>query len=202
MDQFFRSSLFLFVLLNPFLLSVLLLELLRELPPEQFFRVVIRASLISGAVFSVFAIGGERIFVDVLQVQFESFLVFGGLIFLIVGVRMALRGPDTLRELRGPPQFLAGSVAMPFMIGPATVSASVLAGSRLSIPLAVLSILAALVATTAGLMLLKYAHDAVQKRQQRLVDRYVELVGRVSALFVGSVAVEMLAQGVRAWLDR
>lgn len=202
MDQFFRSSLFLFVLLNPFLLSVFMLELLREQPPGQFFRILLRASLISGVVFSAFAIGGNRIFVDVLQVQFESFLVFGGLIFLIVGVHMALRGPETLRELRGPPQFVAGSVAMPFMIGPATVSASVLAGSKLSGPFAVLAIIAALGATIVGLMILKYVHDAIQKRQQQLVDRYVELVGRVSALFVGSVAVEMLSKGLRTWFDR
>lgn len=202
MSQFLQSTLFLFILLNPFLMSVFLLELLRELPPSDFLRVLLRASVISGAVFALFALGGDAIFVDMFRVRFESFLVFGGVIFLMVGVRMVFGGTEALRQLRGPPEHLAGSIAMPFMIGPGTVSASVLAGNRLEPVWAVLSVAAALLGTIAGLMVLKVVHDVVSRTRATLIERYVEIVGRVSALFVGSVAVEMLMNGVFAWLDR
>ncbi|WP_428263373.1 MarC family protein [Haliangium sp.] len=201
MDEFINASLFLFVLLNPFLMSVMLIDLLRELSRGRFLRVLVRASLISGAVFSAFAVGGERLFDEVLQVEFEAFLVFGGIIFLLVGLRMVTGGTDALRELRGPAEHMEGSVAMPFMIGPGTVSASVLAGSRLSAELSVLAVIAALAATIIGLMILKLVHDAVERTRANLIDRYVEIVGRISALFVGTVAVEMIAKGVRAWLE-
>lgn len=202
MNQFIQSSLFLFILLNPFLMSVFLMGLMDEFPHKTFFRVVLRASLISGAIFAAFAVGGESIFVDVFRVRFESFQVFGGVIFLVVGVRMVFGGTDALRELRGPPEHIAGSIAMPFMIGPGTVSASVLAGTRLDPLLAVLSVFVALVATLAGLMVLKLIHDEVKRTRRHLIERYVEIVGRISALFVGSVAVEMLMQGAFEWLGR
>ena len=202
MSQFIQSSLFLFILLNPFLMSVFLMELMDEFPNKDFFRVVLRASIISGAVFAAFAVGGKAIFVDMFRVRFESFQVFGGVIFLVVGVRMVFGGTDALRDLRGPPEHIAGSIAMPFMIGPGTVSAGVLAGTQLGPVLGILSVAAAMVATLAGLMLLKVIHDEVKRTRRHLIERYVEIVGRISALFVGSVAVEMLMQGIFDWLGR
>lgn len=202
MSKFIQSTLFLFILLNPFLMSVFLLELLREFSPGAFLRVLLRASVIAGAVFALFAVGGDTVFVDVFRVRFESFMVFGGVIFLVVGVRMVFGGTEALRELRGPPEHIAGSIAMPFMIGPGTVSASVLAGTQLEPPWAVLSIATALVGTIIGLMVLKVVHDLVSRTRATLIERYVEVVGRVSALFVGSVAVEMLMKGVFTWLER
>lgn len=202
MSKFIQATLFLFILLNPFLMSVFLLELLREFSPGAFLRVLLRASVIAGAVFALFAVGGDAIFVDVFRVRFESFMVFGGVIFLVVGVRMVFGGTEALRELRGPPEHIAGSIAMPFMIGPGTVSASVLAGTQLEPSWAVLSIATALLGTIIGLMVLKIVHDLVSRTRATLIERYVEVVGRVSALFVGSVAVEMLMKGVFTWLDR
>ena len=88
-----------------------------------------------------------------------------------------------------------------YTVGPGTVSAAVLAGTRLDLPWALLAIACALFATAVGLLLIKLMFDHARERNARLIQRYVEITGRVSAIIVGSVAVEMILQGIEAWLE-
>lgn len=195
------SFLLLFALLNPFLMSVYLLDLITDLPRAVFMRVLARGALVSAVVFSVFAWTGDAIFSDVLHVRFASFQVFGGIIFLAIGVRFVFSGADALRGMRGQPEHIAGSIAMPFMIGPGTVSASVVVGARLPVLEAVLVVFLTLAATVALVGSIKLAHDIVKTHNARLIDRYVEIVGRLSALLIGTFAIEMIFEGVGTWLE-
>jgi small neutral amino acid transporter SnatA (MarC family) len=189
-----------FALLNPFLLSIYLLDLISDLDTATFYRVLIRASLISGSVFCLFALGGEAIFTQYLQVRFASFQLFGGVIFLMIGVRFVFTGVDAIRATRGPPEYLAGSIAMPFLIGPGTVSAAVVIGARHGAVESALVIFGTLALTMTLVVALKVAHDYVKGRNARLIDRYMEVVGRISALLIGTIAIEMIMVGGGSWL--
>jgi small neutral amino acid transporter SnatA (MarC family) len=195
------SFLLLFALLNPFLMSVYLIDLITDLPRAMFVRVLARGALISAAVFALFAWSGDALFSDVLHVRFASFQVFGGLIFLLIGARFVFTGADAMRAMRGQPEHLAGSIAMPFMIGPGTVSASVVVGARLPVADAIGVIVLTLTATVALVAAIKLTHDFLKERNARLIDRYVEIVGRISALLIGTFAVEMIFEGVGTWLQ-
>jgi small neutral amino acid transporter SnatA (MarC family) len=201
LEPHIASFLLLFALLNPFLMSVYLLDLITDLPRALFVRVLARGALVSALVFSVFAWTGDAIFSDVLHVRFASFQVFGGIIFLAIGVRFVFSGADAMRTMRGQPEHIAGSIAMPFMIGPGTVSASVVVGARLPVADAVMVIFATLAATVALVAAIKLAHDYLKERNARVVDRYIEIVGRISALLIGTFAVEMIFEGVGTWLE-
>jgi len=196
----FKHALLLFVLLNPFLLAIYLLNLMRELDLKTFVRVVSTGSFIAAAVFFPFAWVGDRIFTDVLQARFAAFLIFGGIVFLIIGIRFVFEGPHAIEMLSGPPARLASAIAMPFMVGPGTVNAAVLAGSRMQLFSACVAIVGALAATVAILVLLKLLHDWVRGRNASVVERYVSIAGRISALVVGTLAVEMIFQGLEQWL--
>jgi small neutral amino acid transporter SnatA (MarC family) len=200
-EPYVASLLLFLALLNPFMMSVYLMDLITDLPRAVFVRVLTRGALISGTVFALFAWAGDAIFSDVLQVRFASFQVFGGLVFLLIGARLVLTGADALRAMRGQPEHIAGSIAMPFMIGPGTVSASVVVGARLPVPHAIAVIAAALAITVALVAAIKLAHDVLKERNAQLVDRYMEIVGRVSALLTGTFAVDMIFEGVGAWLQ-
>jgi small neutral amino acid transporter SnatA (MarC family) len=195
------SFLLLFALLNPVLMSVYLMDLITDLPRPMFVRVLARGALISAAVFALFAWSGDALFSDVLHVRFASFQVFGGLIFLLIGARFVFTGADAMRAMRGQPEHLAGSIAMPFMIGPGTVSASVVVGARLPVLDAIGVIAITLTATVALVAAIKLTHDFLKERNARLIDRYVEIVGRISALLIGTFAVEMIFEGVGTWLQ-
>ncbi len=200
MHDYLRSFTLLFTILNPFLLSVYLMDLIRDFEARLFLRILVRGSAIAAAVFALFAWGGDSLFTDLFQVHFASFQVFGGVVFAIISLRFILNGAGAIQEIRGPLEHLAGAIAMPFMIGPGTVSASVLIGSRLPLGGAFAVIGATLAATILTLGGLKLTHDFLKDRSSRLVDRYVEVVGRLSALMAGSIAVEMILQGLHTWL--
>jgi small neutral amino acid transporter SnatA (MarC family) len=195
------SFLLLFALLNPFLMSIYLLDLITDLGRGVFVRVLARGALISAVVFSIFAWGGDAIFSEYLKVRFASFQVFGGVIFLLIGIRFVFSGAEAMRGVRGQPEHLAGSVAMPFMIGPGTVSASVVLGAQLPVLDAVLIICLVLALSVLLVTAIKLAHDYVKDVNARLIDRYVEVVGRISALLIGTIAVEMLFEGLGTWLQ-
>lgn len=197
LPDFLAAYSLLFVLLNPFLLSIYLLDLIATLDGPTFARVLARGAIISGTAFCFFALTGEWLFKDVFHVRFASFLVFGGLVFLIIGLRFVFVGRQALTELRGgEPEHIAQSIALPFMIGPGTVSASVLAGVNLKAHEAAMAILCAVGSTVAIVIFLKWLHDHVRRRHERLIRRYIDVVGRISALVIGMFAVEMIFRGI------
>ncbi|NJK27769.1 MAG: MarC family protein [Coleofasciculaceae cyanobacterium SM2_3_26] len=201
MENFIRSATFLFVLLNPFLLSIYLMDLIRDFPMQKFVGVILRGMGISMAVFVVFACLGDAVFTKILGVRFESFLIFGGIIFLIVGIQFFFEGTKAMRGLRGSVGDPAVVVAVPYTIGPGTVSASILAGSRLPLILAVLAIVLTLTVTTVAIILMKSLHDYVSDRNEKIVERYIDIVGRAMALLIGTFAVEMIMQGISAEIE-
>lgn len=198
---FVDSYLLLFVLLNPFLLSIYMLDLIADLDFTTFHRRLIGGTLISFPVFAAFALAGDAIFSRVLQVRFAAFLIFGGVVFLIIGIRYVLVGSQAIRELRGSAEHVSGSIAMPFLIGPGTVSASVLAGSHQSAGFAVLSIAAALASAVLALVIIKQIHDRVRQKYERLVRRYIDIAGRISALVIGTIAMDMILRGIDIWVS-
>lgn len=200
MAEFIQASMLLFILLNPFLMVVYLLDVFEKLPSGTFRRVLLRAGLISFPVFSLFALLGDFLFRDVLQAEFASFQVFGGIIFLLIGLQFVFQGNSAIAALRGESQHIAGAIAMPIMIGPGTIGASILIGKRLSPFNAVLAVGAAVLASVLVIVLLKHLHDYVRERNEKLVDRYIEIVGRAMALVVGTFAVEMIMRGLEGWM--
>ncbi len=198
---FTKSFTLLLMLLNPFLMIIYLIDLVQDLEMRTFSRVLVRAGLISSAIFIVFALLGDVIFSRLLQARFESFQIFGGIVFLIIGVRFVFNGTEAMKGIRGQPEHIAGAIAMPIMIGPATISASILAGNSLSGGMASLAILLAVGLSVLVVIGLKWVHDYVRPRNEGLVERYIEIMGRVTALVVGTFSIEMIMQGLRSWLQ-
>jgi multiple antibiotic resistance protein len=159
----------------------------------------VRAAVISYAVFLVFAWAGESVFEDVLQVRFISFMIFGGVTFLIIGIRMILGVGAPVESLRPRGKEISGAIAMPFIVGPGTITVSVLTGSRMSHVEAALSIGLGLGLAIGAILVLKKTFDYVQNRSELYVARYMDIAGRVTALFTGSFAIELILKGIERW---
>lgn len=201
MDPFTKSFLLLFMLLNPFLLIIYLVDLVQEMEFRDFSRVLNRAGWISSGIFVGFALLGELIFKNLLQAQFASFQIFGGIIFLVIGMQFVFKGPDAIKSMRGKPEHIAGAIAMPIMIGPGTVSASILVGQQLQPLWAIAAILLAVGSVVIIMIGLKKLHDIVRTRNEPLIERYVEVAGRVVALVIGTYSIEMIMQGLSHWMN-
>lgn len=203
MDNVISSAGLLFFLLNPFLMVIYLLDLIEDMTSTEFALALVKGTAISAAVFIVFAWVGDTIFTDVLHARFSAFLIFGGVVFLVIGIRFVFGGASVLRGLRGgSKESAAGSIAMPFMIGPGTVGAAILAGGNIESKwLAAFSIVLALLGTVLSVLALKYLHDFVRARNEKMVERYIDVVGRISALIIGTFSINMILSGLELWLE-
>ncbi|MFH0934573.1 MAG: MarC family protein [Pseudomonadota bacterium] len=202
MIDFIKSAVLLLALLNPFLVIVYLVDLVEKLDRKSFSRVLIQGGLIAVVVFCSFAVVGDFIFSGIVQAEFASFQIFGGVVFLLIGLQFVFRGPAAIEILRGDSKHLAGAIAMPVLIGPGTISASVIIGKRLEVLQACIAIVAAVSISLAIMLALKSLHDYVRPRSEPLVKRYIEIGGRITALYVGTIAVDMIMQGVRTWAGK
>ncbi len=202
MADFFKSSTLLLVLLNPFLIIIYLFDVIQKLDRMHFIKTLIRAALIASAVFCCFTLLGDVIFSRVIQAEFASFQIFGGLVFMLIGFQFVFRGPTAIEILRGESEHLAGAIAMPVFIGPGTISASVVIGERHDPLTACVIVVTSVTIAILLIFLLKELHDYVRPRREPIVQRYIEITGRIAALFVGTIAIEMIMQGVQKWLHK
>ncbi|MGD9202489.1 MAG: MarC family protein [Chitinispirillia bacterium] len=199
MTDLIRSSALLLVLLNPFLLIIYLIDVVQKLDRAQFARVLVRAGIIATAVFWLFAVLGDAVFSDFMQAEFASFQIFGGGLFLLIGLQFVFCGPMAIEVLRSESEYLAGAIAMPILIGPGTISASVIIGKRHDAVPACGAVLSAVVISILLMFGLKALHDFVRPKREPFIQRYIEIAGRIMALIVGTISVEMIMQGIRTW---
>ena len=202
MTDFIRSSALLLMLLNPFLVVVYLIDIMQKLERRAFRHVLFRASIIASIVFCFFAILGDAIFSKFLQLEFASFQIFGGIVFLLIGLQFVFRGPQAIKILRGESEHLIGAIAMPVFIGPGTISASIIIGKRLDPLMGCVGVFSAVIVSVTIILLLKSLHDIVRSKHARLIQRYIEIAGRITALYVGTVSIEMIMHGIIRWVDK
>jgi len=192
----------LLVLLNPFLVIIYLIDVVDKLDRKQFTNVLIRAGLIAVAVFWFFTVLGDAVFSSVIQAEFASFQIFGGVVFLLIGLQFVFRGPTAIEMLRGESENLAGAIAMPILVGPGTISASVIIGKRHAVIPACGVVLIAVLVSIVIMIGLKFLHDFVKPKHEPLIQRYIEIAGRITALFVGTISTEMIMRGVLDWAGK
>jgi len=176
--------------------------MVKELAIKPFAQIVINAGLVASVVYSLFAILGDAIFGDIVQAEFASFQIFGGVILFIIGLQFVFRGPMSMTMLKSKSGYSVGAVAMPVLIGPGTISASLVIGKRHDQLEAIAVIFSSVALAIIVVIVLKSLHDFVLPRNEPLINRYIEITGRISALYVGTVAVEMIMKGLGAWIGK
>lgn len=137
-----------------------------------------------------------------MNVEFASFQIFGGIVFLIIGIQFVFRGPRGIELLRGESEHIAGAIAMPILIGPGTISVSVIVGKRHEPLIACLVLLAAVIVFIAVILLLKGLHDYVKPKNESIIERYIEIAGRITALYIGTVSIDMIIKGILSWIEK
>ena len=91
---------------------------------------------------------------------------------------------------------------MPVFIGPGTISASIVIGKRHDPVTACIIVAVTVLVCAITLAGLKKLHDIVIPRREAIVQRYIEIAGRVTALIVGTIAVDMVMRGIRTWIEK
>lgn len=188
-------------LLNPFALFFYLLPLKEERGLNDFIKITLRASLITFAIYCVFAIFGEWIFTNLLNVDFNSFRIFGGMVLLGSALNSIVWGKRAAVATKGEMNAVATQIALPFMVGAGTITMSILIGRELGNLAAIFSIGSVLAASFAIVVSLALARSSMKAPYKDGLDRTLEIIVRLNGFFVGSIGVDIIIRGFEKLLS-
>ena len=188
------AAILLFLVMDPLGNIPLFLAALRDVHPDRRRRVVIREALIALAVLVAFLFAG-RIILDALQISEPALTAAGGVILLLIALRMIFPTSDrSLREeISGEPFIVP--LGIPYIAGASAFATELLLMSRH--PERWLDwLFALLVAWAATAVILYFASGMSRFLHQNGLIAIERLMGMVLV----TVAMEMLLAGVRLYL--
>jgi len=180
------------VLLNPLALFFYLQPVMRELTKKDFRKVLFKASFISFVIYVFFLYAGEFIFDKVLQINFEAFRMFGGIIFFMYAYMFIIHGKKSLITLKEDLDDLASEIALPFMAGAGTISLSVIMGQNFSFHIGLLLLVIIMLLNYLIVILLISIRDVLSKRMRVAFDKNMEIGLRLNGLFAGAIGLNMI----------
>lgn len=186
-----------FALLNPFALFIYLQPVMKGLPTKTFAKVLLQASVISLLIYLIFAVSGNFLFEKILQINFESFRIFGGLVISTLSLMVILTGKYAMIHLKEDLDDLASEIALPFMAGAGTISLSVIIGNTLSTGAGVLVLFIVMGLNYASILTLKYIRDSLVPKFQIAFDKVMGILLRLSAFLIGAIGLNMIMTGIQ-----
>ncbi len=186
------------VMLNPFALFLYLEPVMEQLKDKIFYKVLLRASLISLAIFFVFLLSGTFLFENVFRIDFEAFRIFGGIVIFSFAYFYIVKGHKALITMKENLDDLAAEIALPFMIGAGTISLTIIMGKMFDMLSGLLLLIAILGTNYLIIMFLKYLRDNLAKKKLKIAfDKNMEILLRLNGFFVGAIGVNMVLTGIQ-----
>ena len=191
--DFWSTLILLLLILDPFGNMPVFLAVTRQVPPRRRVWITLRESGIAYLVLLAFMAGGRR-FLELLGLRQASLEVAGGVILLLVAIKMIFSSAETMfseRDLRDP---LIFPLAVPLLAGPSALAAVLLFSSGTGPVLALrIGALSAAVGVTAALLLV------AEQLSRLLGEAVMRAAEKLMGLIVSAIAVNMLLEGVRSY---
>jgi multiple antibiotic resistance protein len=187
----------LFVVINPIGLVPHFIALTRDETPARRREIALRSVLIATVILLVFVVIGQ-VLLDGLGVGVPAFRVGGGLVLLLVGLRMVMSDTETRVGAPEPARDVAVfPLAVPLIAGPGAVMAAVLLTDNDQFTLLQQ---ASTTVEILGILGLTYGF----MRSAIAIQRWIgitgaNVLGRVLGLVLTSMAAETILQGLRAF---
>ena len=121
------TAIVLLFVLDPFGNVAILLPLLDTYGDKRRYRIIIREVIIGLAILLVFLFFGDT-FLDIFHFKTGSVTIAGGVIFLIIGIRMIFPDPSKANVFSDGSEPFIVPIAMPMIAGPAALATLILLG--------------------------------------------------------------------------
>jgi MarC family membrane protein len=194
MDHSFISALVLLLLvLDPFGSLPIVISVMRNVAPDRRSRVVLRETAIAFAMLLGFMLAGQG-FLKLMHLSERSLEVAGGVILLIIAMRMIFSGGSELYDSDSAREPFVFPLAVPLLAGPSAMATVLLLASRQPDRLwhwiGALSLALAL----SGLVLL-----AAERIRRLIGNSMVAAIEKLMGLVLTAVAVEMILAGLKRY---
>jgi MarC family membrane protein len=195
MDHSFSSALLLLLLvLDPLGSLPIFVSVLAPVAPERRTRVALREAFIAFAVLALFMVGGQH-FLSLMRLSERSLEVAGGVILLIIAIRMIFTGGAEIygNDASGREPFIF-PLAVPLLAGPSAMATVLLLASRQ--PERVLEWTGALTVAMAICTAILLLADRIRRL---LGASMVSAIEKLMGLVLTAVAVEMILAGLKRY---
>jgi len=182
-----KAVIALFIIVDPFGNIPIFVGLTENVPDAQRKKVYNTAVIIGMILLLVFAFTGEGI-LTVFGLSIDSFFVAGGILLLIVAIRILISGnahdkAESLESLGAVP------IAIPLLVGPGAITTTILDLQIYDITITIIAVVIVLAATW---VILRYINQVY-----KLLGKTGSLViARVMALIIAAIAVQYILTGV------
>lgn len=192
--QFFTVTFALFLLMNPIGNVPIYLALLKEIPPRRQAQIILRELAMALAILLLFQFVGQGL-LNLLGVKKDALLIAGGLILLIIAMRMIFppeKSTAKITEKKEEP-FLV-PLAIPLVAGPAILSAIIIYSNEVSTLPLTFAILSAWALVT---LILVSAPVLLKLLKERGILACERLMGLILIL----IASQMFLNGLRIFFS-
>ena len=192
--DFLSAFILLLLVLDPLGSLPIFISVLSEVPPQRQRFVALRESLIAFGVLAAFMLGGQ-VFLEVMRLSERSLEVAGGVILLIIAIRMIFsHGGGGYQAPAGAREPLIFPLAVPLLAGPSAMATVLLLASREPARLWVwMGALTAAMAVSAAVLL------TAHRLRRWLGDSLVAAIEKLMGLVLTAVAVEMILAGLKRY---
>jgi len=195
-SQFLSAVILLLLVVDPFGNVPLVNAMLADVPLARRRTVVVRECGIAFMVLAAFMAFGPEI-LAVMRLSETSLSIAGGVILFMIAIRMVFAHPEGafgLQQGRGEP--LIVPLAIPLIAGPSALATVMLLASREPRDLGMLAAALVVAMGIATAVLL-----AGERLQRWMGDRGMQAMARLMGLILTAIAVEMLLDGIRAFVE-
>ena len=195
MDHTFVSALVLLLLvLDPFGSLPIFISVLKSVPPERRRIVACREVGIAFGVLAVFMVGGQA-FLQLMRLSERSLEVAGGVILLIIAVRMVFAsGGEVYAKAQAGREPFVFPLAVPLLAGPSAMATVLLLASRQPEGLWLWMAALTVAMLVSGAVLL-----TAERLRKLLGDSVVAAIEKLMGLVLTAIAIEMILAGLKRY---
>ena len=183
-----KSSLALFIIVDPVGQIPLFLGLTKDMPSGERHRAFKMAVLVGSSLLFVFALAGSWI-LQLFGITIHSFKIAGGVLLMLLSIRIIIGGESGARFAHAEDVGVF-PIAFPLLSGPGAITTTMISIDSYGVPVTVLSIVLVMGLTWVLLRNIDKAYTVLGRVG-------TEVIARVMAVLIAAIAVEFIITGVK-----
>lgn len=196
MELITTVALTLFLVMDPLGNIPLFMAAMRNVPPERHKAVIVRELFIALGILVVMLFLGSTL-LGILHISVEALTVGGGLILLLIAVRMIFPTPErNLNEPTPDDEPFIVPLAVPYLAGPSAIATQIIFVNQFPDQMPALSI--AVVLAWGGSAIILASSGWLAKV---LGEKALTAIERLMGMILAMISVEMLLGGIRAYFS-
>ncbi len=187
-DELIKSIIALFIIVDPIGNIPIFIGLTSNMTREERSKTFRTAIVISFVLLNVFALAGQSILL-VFNISIHSFKIAGGLLLLIISIKILIHGMWEERHLSDRSIGVV-PIAFPLLVGPGAITLTIVNIQTTGVFVTVISVIVVLLITW---LIIR----AMEPINNFLGETGSVVISRLMAVFIAAIAIEFIASGIR-----